>query len=303
MTSMSARVLRAVFRVKLRRDGMTPDEAVRHFRRELNGAGLPRVMARGTVWSYEELAGVRVGRVGSGASSGSGQGRVMLYLHGGGYVAGKVETYANLVSRWAAQLGAEVWLPDYRLAPEHPYPAGLDDAQACYFALLERGVDPSRLVVAGDSAGGGLALALLLRLRDGGHPLPACAVVMSPAGDITCSGEAMEGNDGRDPMLSASQVRLLRGLYAPDADPEDPYVSPVVGDYTGLPPLYLTVDEEECLYDSARVVAERAAEAGVDVTLRTRTAAVHVWPVFVPWLAEAREDVPVMGAWMAARLG
>lgn len=288
MPSLFAHSLKLVSRLYIKKSNLeSPEALVRHLRRNMSNSPMPTLLPPGvTVQSYQE-AGLRGSRVMVAAP-----GRVILYLHGGGYVCGKPRTYINLCSRMARELNAEVWLPAYRVAPEHPFPAAIEDAVASYEALLKKGWRPEQITIAGDSAGGGLTLGTLLWLRDHGRPLPRCAVVYSPFADVRSITPSIAANNATDWMLDQAMLVMGRGLYA--SRPEDdlnPYASPALGDYTGLPPLFITVCEHECLRDDAHAVADKARAAGVPVTLLSRPDLLHVWPIFVPLLPEAREDL------------
>ena len=182
--------------------------------------------------------------------------------------------------------------PERRPPRWHLHDRHLDDAVAAYELLLAKGWSPKQLVIAGDSAGGGLTLATLLKLRDQGRPMPAGAIALSPYADLTATAPSHAANDATDAMLSPRMLELCGRLYAGSAAPlRDPYVSPRFGDFTGLPPLLFTVDEEECLRDDTYAVLERAKAAGVATTLIARRGLLHVWPMFYPILPEARADV------------
>jgi monoterpene epsilon-lactone hydrolase len=227
----------------------------------------------------------------------------ILYLHGGGYVIGSCNTHRPLASHLAARAGLPVLLVDYRLGPEHPYPAAVDDALAAYQWLLAQGFDPSRVVVAGDSAGGGLTLATLLALRDRGLPLPALGVAISPWTDLTLSGESMKTMEDRDPMVKRAGLARMAAWYLGGADATDPLASPRFGDPTGLPPLLVHVGEVETLRDDAVAFTERAAAAGVDVTLEVWPEMIHVWHAFGPAVAESEAGVTRIAEFIADRLG
>ncbi len=197
---------------------------------------------------------------------GSDESTVLLYLHGGGYVSGTAESYLPMCSPMAARLGMAMALPDYRLAPEHPFPAALEDALAAYRGLLSQSRDPATVVLAGDSAGGGLALALTMALRDAGETLPAALVCMSPWADL--SGRDGLETGGSDPILRGEWLEEWAALYAGGADRHEPGISPAHGDYRGFPPMLIQVGSEELLLGDAAAVAERAREAGVEVTLQ-----------------------------------
>ena len=287
MPSLIAHSLKAFTRAYIKHIPESRESLVRHLRRYMSNSPMPILLPRGVSAEPFQEGGVRGLRVRVAAP-----GQVILYLHGGGYVCGKPRTYLNLCGRLAKELNAEVWLPAYRVAPEHPFPAAVHDAAASYEILLKQGWRPEQITIAGDSAGGGLALGTLLYLRDQDRPMPRCAVVYSPFADVRSISPSVAGNDASDWMLSRAMLEMGRGLYA--ASPQDdvnPYASPALGDYTGLPPLFVTVCEHECLRDDAYAVQAKALAAGVPVTLLSRPGLMHVWPIFVPLLPEAREDL------------
>jgi acetyl esterase/lipase len=174
----------------------------------------------------------------------------------------------------------------------------LDDALAAYQALLETGVDPRAVAVAGDSAGGGLALALLHRLKDEALPQPGAIALLSPWADLTCTNPSLDANDEVDDMLTAAALRDAAALYAGTTPLDDPLVSPALGDLSGLPPMIVTVDESETLFDDARLLVERATEAGTPCELHRTTGLFHVWPVAVPFLPESRATVAQVVAFL-----
>jgi epsilon-lactone hydrolase len=211
---------------------------------------------------------------------------VILYFHGGVYVIGSAATSVPLVSDLARRTGAKAVTLDYRLAPEHPYPAAVEDAQAAYRGLLEQGIDPGQIALAGDSAGGGLAVATLLALRDAGTPLPSCAYLMSPYADLTLSGETFLEKQALDPILTPVGVRLRVPDYVAGADASDPHISPVFGDLTGLPPLLIQAGSHEILLSDALRLAARAATADVPVTLEVTPGVPHVFQGYAAMLDE-----------------
>lgn len=296
MASIPARLSKLMFRATIKRRGLSVDETVRHLRRTMNTPP-PAWLPRGVSVHKETLGGVPADRVSVASPS-----RTILYLHGGAFTAGLPKTYHNLAGRLAKGLSAQVFVVDYRLAPEYPYPAPLDDCLAAYEALLERGVDPASLVIAGDSAGGNLTLSCLLSLRDRARPLPACAVGISPATDATASLPSVEDNDRKDAMLTADMIRAAATIYLNGTNPREPLASPSFGVYEGLPPLLLTVSESECLRDDCYAVVNKAREAGVEVDLISRPDMPHVWPIMVPLLPEARRDVKKMVAFIRERV-
>lgn len=221
--------------------------------------------------------------------------RHILFLHGGGYVTGSPELYRHVTWRFAAAARARLSAIDYRLAPEHPFPAALDDALAAWRALLAEGADPQRTAFLGDSAGGGLALALCLRLRDEKLPLPAAIVALSPWTDLALSGESMRGNAGADPMESAAIASDFAARYLNGADPCQPYISPLYGDPHGLPPTLIQVGSDEVLRDDSMRMAARMREAGVPVDLEIWPRMPHVWHVFAAVMPEARRAIARIG--------
>jgi acetyl esterase/lipase len=228
--------------------------------------------------------------------------RCLLYLHGGAWCMGSPRTHRRLVAALASGAGIRAVSVDYRLAPEHPYPAALDDCVAAYRWLLDRRVDPTRIVVAGDSAGGNLAAALLLRLRDEGTPLPAAAVLLSPATDLAGTGASFVTRRAVDPFFSGIDAAPFFDAYAGGRDVRDPYLSPLYGDLHGLPPLLIHVGDHEVLLDDSVRFAERAAAAGVDARLVVWPGMFHVFQTFTPFLPEARRANREIGAFIRGRI-
>lgn len=215
---------------------------------------------------------------------------VVLYLHGGGYFFCSPRTHRPITIGLATHARSRVHVPDYRLAPEHPFPAAIEDALASYRTLLAHGVSPAQIVVAGDSAGGGLALALLVALRDAGDPLPAGAILYSPWTDLAATGQSLIDNDESDVMFRGAWMAYGATIYLGDSGtPVDhPLVSPLYADFTGLPPLHCYVSTSEVLRDDTLRMAERARAAGVSVSVEMGRRLPHVWPIFYPFLPEAR---------------
>lgn len=213
----------------------------------------------------------------------------ILYLHGGGYYFCSPATHRNLVFAFARRSGARIFSLDYRLAPEHPFPAAFDDALAAYRKLIADGVSPQSLVIAGDSAGGGLALAALLALRDAGDPLPAGAVLFSPWTDLAATGASVTTNDGRDPMFHGRAIAPAGKLYTGSADVRNPYVSPLYGRLDGLPPLFIQAGDTEVLFDDSTRVAEKARAAGVSVEFEILPNMPHALQMLAPFVPEANK--------------
>jgi acetyl esterase/lipase len=227
--------------------------------------------------------------------------RVVLYLHGGGFVMGSPLTHRKLAGDISRASGARVLLLDYRLAPEHPSPAATDDGVLAYRWLLEQGIEPGSIAVAGDSAGGGLAVAVLLALRDAGDPMPAAAVCISPWVDMTGEAESITTRAERDPMVGTGDLARFTGWYLAGADQRDS--SPVYADLQGLPPLLIHVGDEEILLDDSVLLAERATTAGVDATLEVWPEMFHVWHVFAGRVPESTAAVERVGAFLRSQLG
>jgi acetyl esterase/lipase len=221
----------------------------------------------------------------------------LLYLHGGAYIFGSMRTHGELIARLALATPARTLAPTYRLAPEHPFPAAIDDVVAVYRALLESGVDPRRLVIAGDSAGGGLTMALLLRLRAAGHPLPAGAALICPWVDLSAEGGSLTRNAPFDWGDEAIGRRWTR-TYLAGQDPRDPLASPVFADLRGLPPLLVQVGGAELLRDQGTALAERAKEAGVDARFKIEPDMVHNWHTFAGLFSHCARSIDDVGAFV-----
>jgi acetyl esterase/lipase len=216
---------------------------------------------------------------------------VLLHFHGGGYVLGNPAGSRVFTTEFARSSGAAVASAEYRLAPEHPYPAAVEDALSAYRWLLESGVAPGAMAVAGESAGGGLALALLVAARDGGLPMPACAVLISPWLDLSCSAASFETKASVDPLLTRQSLGEMAEAYLQGADPRLPYASPLFANLAGLPPLLIQVGSDEVLLDDSLELERRACAQGVKVHLRVWPEMIHVWPMFHPSLPEATRAI------------
>ncbi len=214
--------------------------------------------------------------------------KVMLYVHGGGYVSGSCNSHRSIVAKVvkAAKVGA--WLFDYRLAPEHPFPAALVDSVAVYRWLLAQGIAPSNIMIVGESAGGGLCLATLIALRDQGIPLPAAAVAISPWTDLKCTGDSYR-TKAKVCLAPEGSWTVFSKHYAGDNDPCLPGISPLYGDLHGLPPMLIQVGEDEVLLNDSTPFAEKAKKAGVDITLKVGEEMLHCFPLLSPLFPEARE--------------
>lgn len=229
--------------------------------------------------------------------------RAILFLHGGAFAAGSTVSHRQLVIEAGRQAGARTLALGYRLAPEHPFPAALDDALAGYRFLLAQGVKPRRIAVAGDSAGGGLTMGLLISLRDAGEELPGCAWCISPWVDLENRGETMTTKAAEDPMIQKPYLDDLAAAYLHGADPRSPLASPLHTQLAGLPPLLIQVGSAETLLDDAVRLAGRAGAADVRVTLEVWPEMIHVWHLFHPQLAAGRRALASAGAFIRAHTG
>ena len=251
-----------------------------------------------------ETAAIVVGGVAADriATPASRPDRHVLYLHGGSYVAGQPKLYRDITWRIATLCRTRVVCIDYRLAPEHPFPAALDDCVAAYRGLLAEGADPRRIAVMGDSAGGGLALAAMLRLRDEGVALPVAAAVVSPWTDLALTGESLRLNAKRDPLLPVELAPRVVELVLAGADPRHPYASPLYGDPSGLPPTLIQVGGDDALRDDAVRMAEKMRAAGCTVELEVWPGLWHVWHALVRVVPEARAAIVRIASFMEGKL-
>lgn len=236
------------------------------------------------------------------AQSSSDEEHVILYFHGGGYVSGSVAIHKLLCVELENATGIRILLPEYRLAPENPFPAALEDALAAYRWLLEQGFKPENIIIAGDSAGGGLTLATAFALREAGEALPAALVCISPWADLTQSGNSHRTKAKTEAILTTSELRHWALSYAGEDNLSNPLVSPIFADFHGFPPILIQVGSDEILLDDAVAVAEKAKAAGVDVTLKIWPGMWHVWHVTGTWLPEAREALAEIGQFVKAHL-
>lgn len=251
------------------------------------------------------LGGVRAIEltVDRGAEADAARSVDVLYFHGGGYVAGSARTGTHLAAELARRVGGRALSVDYRLAPEHPVPAAVEDGLAAYAGLLESGASPDRVVVAGDSAGGGLAVATLLAARERGLPQPAAVAVFSPWADISRAGASMRTKDGTDPLFSYAALGWYADRYMPNGDRSAPLASPVFASLAGLPPLLVQVGSHEVLLDDAVRLAAAAGRDDVDVTLRVAAEGTHVFQLYFGALDEADEALGEVARFFARHLG
>ncbi len=233
---------------------------------------------------------------------GAADGRVVLYLHGGGYVVLSPRTHAKLAAGIAVATGCRVVSVDYRLAPEHPHPAAVVDALAAYRWLLEQGYAPNQVAVSGDSAGGGLTVAMLLAARDEGVPQPAAAVPLSPWVDLEGTGESMDTKAEADLIVGRDGLKLMADMYVAGGDIRHPLVAPMYGDFTGIAPLYIQVGSDETLLDDSTRLAAVAARAGVDVRLDVFPEMQHVFQSGLGMFPEADDAIERIGRYLRGKL-
>jgi epsilon-lactone hydrolase len=230
-------------------------------------------------------------------------GRAVLYLHGGGYVIGSINTHRSLAARLSRASKARVLLIDYRLAPEHPHPAAVDDSVAAYRWMLTQGLKPARITIAGDSAGGGLTVATLLAIRDAKLPLPGAGACLSPWVDLEGIGESMTTKAGVDPIVQKTGLLQMAAAYLGGKDPRTPLAAPLYADLSGLPPLLIQVGTAETLLDDASRLAERARKAGVTVSYEPWESMIHVWHLFAPMLDEGQQAIDRIGEFVRKQAG
>lgn len=295
VASPQAYLLTWFLKWRVKRPGAGPRD-VQAARRLLNRA--PPFDGRDVTIAAAEVGGVP----GEWVTSSAGKhedGPVLLFLHGGGYFACSPRTHRSITCA-LARTGLLVFAPDYRLAPEHPFPAAVEDATAAYRGLLKRAA-PGRIVVAGDSAGGGLAAALLVALKQAGLPMPAGAALFSPWTDLAGTGASLKANAKRDAMFTGEGIEELAKLYLQGADPREPTASPLYADWSGMPPLLIHVGSSEVLFDDSVRLAARARAAGVPVELRSWPVVPHIFPLMHKALPEGRTSMREVAAFLHAR--
>jgi len=289
--SLQARLWRALFKIFFKNRRMTVAELRSSRQAQKNRSGESLQLEKVSLPNLS-AAWLRPARAASQ--------RVILYLHGGGYVSGNLAGYLPLCSLLAETLESDLFFPDYRLAPEHPYPAALEDAQAAYAWLRQQGYAAQNILVCGDSAGAGLSLALTLALRDSAAPLPGAVICFSPWADLTLQGQSLQTKRQAEAILNADSLREWAALYAGAANPSGPLLSPAFADFRDFPPLLILVGSEEILLDDARRVAEKARRAGVSVNLQEWPGLWHVWPVLGSLIPESRRAFQAARQFLAA---
>ncbi|HEX6440996.1 MAG TPA: alpha/beta hydrolase [Stellaceae bacterium] len=293
--SLQAELVRIWLRWSMKRSNH-PNVTIEERRRRL--AAYERLVPRPPRWietAQRPLGGIPATRFGE---RGSRTERHILFLHGGAYTTGSAALYRHMLWRIAFAAAARIAAIDYRLAPEHRFPAALDDAVAAWRGLLAEGAEPRHCAVMGDSAGGGLTLALMLKLRDTGLPLPAATVALSPWTDLAMTGASLTRNAANDPMENPDDVPFLVRCYLNEDDTRNPYASPLYGDPKGLPPTLIQVGSDEILRDDSIRMAARMRQAGCEVELQVWPRMPHVWHAFAPLMPEARTAIAELGAFI-----
>lgn len=288
--SLQSNVFQMVSRNAIKKQGLDQQQTIKHLKFVFNNAPnitfLPKDIQIHRINTLEfrgERVTVRNPEI------------TVLYFHGGAFVGGRTKTYHNFASRLAKKLNAEVYLATYPFAPEHTFPAASDRCLEAYQYLLSQGKDAANIVIAGDSAGGGLTLSTLLQIKDCKLPMPRCAITMSPGSCCFPDQQMIEKHCKTDAMLTADFVRNVIKTYVPnESDRDHPYASPAKGNFEGLPPIMITVSKDEVLYGDALKVKNRAEEAGVEIEWLARSGVFHVWPIMVPFVPEANRDINKM---------
>ena len=226
------------------------------------------------------------------------QGGAILYLHGGGYVVGSLDSHRHLAAEAGRASGVRTLAIDYRLAPEHPFPAPIEDTLAAYRYLLDSGLKPNRIALAGDSAGGGLVVAALLAIREAGLPLPACGWCISPWVDMQALGHSFTDRSESDPTVQRATILMMAEWYLGGADPCHPHAAPIHGDLAGLPPLLIQVGAAETLLDDSLALARKAGAADVVVDLQIWPEMIHIWHLYFTVLSAGRRAIEIGGAFV-----
>jgi epsilon-lactone hydrolase len=278
----------------------TPSADYRQRRRDMDARGLAYGLPADITVEPVSAGGVRAEWTSAPRSAVDA---ALLFLHGGGYVFGSLDSHRHLVAEAGRAAGCWALALDYRLAPEHPFPAPVEDTVAAYRYLLGRGIKPGRIAIAGDSAGGGLVVAAMVALRDAGLPQPGCGWCISPWVDMEANGESMASRAAADPMVQRDGIRDIAKTYLNGADPRSPLAAPIYADLAGLAPLLIQVGAAETLLDDALRLAKVAGAADVRVDLQIWPEMVHVWHLFHPELDVGRRAIREGGAFVRAYTG
>ncbi len=282
------------------RTNTTEEQSIEEMRAGMIASTAPMQPSEKVALGAGELGGVRAQTLTPETVDGD---RTLLYFHGGGYVLGAPETHTGMVSHIAEAMRATTWSMDYRLAPEDPFPAAIEDGVAAYAALLETGVSPDKIIIGGDSAGGGTSVGTALKARDDGLPMPAGLALLSPWVNLACDGWSYTARAEADPMVTDAGIKRMAGIYLNGADAMHPYASPVHADLTDLPPMLIQVGPDELLLSDSVTLAERAGAGQVGVTLEIWPQMFHVFQALYPFMSDSRKAIARIGEWAAERTG
>jgi len=298
--SIQRLILRALLRLRVkRRFQKNPDVMVlRDIMAEL--AKISPHPPQDIALDHIELAGIKADRL---SPPGAPQNKAILHIHGGGWVGGAPRNYWSMIWRLARSAGITAYLPDYRLAPEHPFPAGLDDAERFFDGLIASGIPAQNIVVSGDSAGGNLALALMHRLKARGADMPGGLIAISPATDLVNRDGSIITNAKRDDLFVLPMLESTNNYYCPGRDASDPFISPLMGDLTGFPPTLIHVDATEMLLDASTRLADKMRASKVAVEIDIEPKLWHVWHANADFLPEARASIEKLAQFAVARIG
>ena len=299
MSSFRARIFRAASRAVAGRIDITTVDFV-EMRERINRIGARLSPAKGVRVDADEINGLHSEWL---TPEHCADGKLLLYLHGGAYIVGGCDMHRQMVSHIAKAAQVRALLPEYRLAPENKFPAAIEDAVGVYRTLLDMGIKPDNIVIAGDSAGGGLTVGTLIKLRDAGDPMPAAAVLLSPFLDTTASGESMQTRKDRDPLFDPEQVPFVVDQYCAPDQRRLPEISPVFADVEGLPPMLIQVGDEEILLSDSERMDSRLRAAGIPVELQVWPEMWHVFQIFVGKMPEANLAVQKIGDYIRSQLG
>jgi monoterpene epsilon-lactone hydrolase len=298
MSSIRAKLARSISSAFVRRVDVNEID-IEEFRGRLNSLGRSMITAFGVSVEKDVVNGLNVEWL---TPKDHMDGKLLLYLHGGAYVLGGCDLHRQMVSHIARAGRIRAILPEYRLSPEHKYPAAINDAVGVYRSLLKMGLKPQDIIFAGDSAGGGLSVATLLALRDAGDPLPAAAVLLSPFLDVTASGASMQSRADKDPWFRAEDIPIVADHYCEPHQRRFPLVSPVFANVEGLPPMLIQVGDHEILLSDSERLADECVAAGIDVELEVWPEMWHVFQMFTRKMPESRQAIDKIGRYIQARL-
>lgn len=287
MISLSAKLINIAIQLRIKKHVSSPQYLVAHLRK-VASFPIPVPLPACLTKKSDTIAGVPGTWIEAEDPT-----MTLLYFHGGAFIAGDIATYYHFAGELAKRLKARVFLVDYRLAPEHPFPAGINDCYAVY-KTLRQSAPSTPLAIMGDSAGGSLTLITMIRAKEDNVAMPNCAVAISPGGELHDDVYSRSANAMSDVMLAPSVFAMLPELYCPGEDLTSPHISPSRGDYSGFAPLCITVSEHEALRDDAYMIKAAADDAGVTTQLISRRRMPHIWPVLFPFLKEAKQDLPVL---------